>query len=73
MATTSIDKEFNVYWEKLGSIQKQSFLNLIKSFFIKEEGIDIIQYNRELDEAERRIETGKYISQEDLEKEAETW
>ena len=30
-------------------------------------------YNRELDQANARIESGKFITQEDLEKEASTW
>jgi hypothetical protein len=30
-------------------------------------------YNRELDEANARIESGKFITQEDLEKEASQW
>ena len=29
--------------------------------------------NRELDEANTRIEAGRYISQEDLEKEVQQW
>ncbi len=31
------------------------------------------QYNRELDEANARIESGKFITQEDVEKEASQW
>ena len=30
-------------------------------------------YNRELDEANARIESGKFITQEDLEKESSEW
>lgn len=31
------------------------------------------EYNRELDDANTRIESGKFITQEDLEKEASQW
>ena len=31
------------------------------------------EYNRELDEANARIESGKFVSQDDLEKEASQW
>jgi hypothetical protein len=31
------------------------------------------EYNRELDEANARIESGRFITQEDLEKEASQW
>jgi hypothetical protein len=44
---------------------------------VKNEGMTkkefIIQYNKELDEADKRISAGFYISQEDLEKESENW
>ncbi len=31
------------------------------------------EYNRELDEANARIESGKFVSQEDMEKESTKW
>ena len=73
MEFTSVDKEFYAYWEKLGAGQKKSFLNLLKSFFSKEEAFDVQRYNTELEEAEKRIDSGEFISQKDLEKESGTW
>lgn len=35
--------------------------------------ISIEQYNKELEEAEKRIEKGEYITHDDLEKEAKQW
>ena len=34
---------------------------------------ELEEYNRELDAANARIESGKFITQEDLEKEASKW
>jgi hypothetical protein len=36
-------------------------------------GETIEEYNRELDEAKSRVESGKFITQEDLEKDASKW
>ena len=33
----------------------------------------ILQYNKELDEAKKRVDAGFFTSQEDLEKESENW
>lgn len=35
--------------------------------------VSIEQYNRELEEANSRIESGQYTSHEDVKKESETW
>lgn len=37
------------------------------------ESISIEQYNRELDEANIRIETGEYVSNDDVRNESESW
>ena len=46
---------------------------LINEYDKSDERISIEQYNKELNEAEARIDAGKYISHEDLEKEAKKW
>jgi hypothetical protein len=80
MPAMTVESEILKYLPLLRNEDKKTVLSQIKSFLepkevpkrmSKEEFI--IQYNKELDEAERRIEAGLYISQEDLEKEAETW
>jgi len=80
MATMSLDNEIKKYLPLLGEDKKRSILSDIKSFLtlnVKNEGMTkkefIIQYNKELDEADKRISAGFYISQEDLEKESENW
>lgn len=36
-------------------------------------GASVEQYNKEIDEAEAAIDSGKYITQKDLEKEIKKW
>ncbi|MCD4678888.1 MAG: hypothetical protein K8S00_00740 [Bacteroidales bacterium] len=73
MLEKSIDKEFLDYFVLLSKAQKESLLSLIKSFVGKEGRISIKKYNEEIEEAERRINAGKYTEQPDLEKEANQW
>lgn len=48
---------------------------LLKKEQAKEDGqrVSIEQYNRELEEANSRIESGQYTSHEDVTKESATW
>ena len=80
MATMSLDKQLQQYWPLLGKEEKKSVLSKIEAVLeanglplrmTKEEFI--IQYNKEIDEAEARIAEGYYTTQEYLEKESETW
>lgn len=45
----------------------QKLENLRSSHIIPEEGISIDQYNKELDEAEKRVKKGEYYTQEEVE------
>ncbi|MCW3127983.1 MAG: hypothetical protein JWO03_3641 [Bacteroidetes bacterium] len=56
------------------NIDDKNETNLEEAFLIEEgKRISIGQYNKEIDDAMARIDAGQYISQEDLEKEAENW
>ena len=71
-----LDTELHKYWELLDTRQKNSVLNMIKSFLQpakKESRISIEQYNKELDEAMSRIDAGEFTTQDDLEIESEKW
>jgi hypothetical protein len=76
MNTGSIDSEIKHYLPLLGMEEKKSLLSVIKSFLHLHktpERISIEQYNKEIEDAEKRIESGHYTSQEDAEKQAESW
>ena len=67
-----INTERSLLIKELQQVEDPSLLQAIKAvlhYGLKNEGhISIEQYNRELDEANARIESGKFITQEDLEK-----
>lgn len=68
--------------ERFKQINDTSLIQAIKSLLdyglnnqqsIKEGRISIEQYNMELDEAERRIDKGEYITHDDVVKESKKW
>ncbi len=68
--------------QKLLSVRSESLLNKISKLIDKEmivgyttagEPLTLEAYNQRLEDAEKQIEAGNYISQEDLEKEVESW
>ena len=69
----TLDREFNDYWKLLDAEQKGSVIRLIKSFLQPSSGADSKKYNTEIDEAMVRMDAGKYLNQEDIDKEAEHW
>ncbi len=73
----NIDTERALLIKKLEQVEDISLLKAVKAILdygLKNEGrITIEQYNRELDEANARIASGKFTTQEDLEKEASQW
>jgi len=71
-----IDKQIIASLPLLGREEKESILSVIKSYLhLKAEvgRVSVTQYNKELEAAEKRIDAGKFITQEDVEKEATLW
>jgi hypothetical protein len=56
------DDENHIFYAELIGSRKGNFTPLT-----------LEEYNRQLEEADQRIETGHFVSQEDLEKEMKTW
>ena len=73
MSEPSLDREFRKYWSLLSPVQKESLLEVIKSFVIPREKISVEQYNKEIDEAIARVEAGDFYSQNDVEQMAKEW
>ena len=72
----TIDKELYKYWEMLDAGQKKSIISMIKSFIQPAEKtarISVKQYNKEIDEAMDRIDSGDFVSHEDVLKEMAKW
>ncbi len=59
--------------ELLLHTNKEGLIKKVKALFDKEEKSSIDAYNKELEEADKRIREGKYINQKDLEKAAKKW
>lgn len=72
MAAPSLDNEFMQYWSKLSVVQKESLLSVIKSFKSKE-GFGFEQYNKEIENAVARVESGEFFTQEEVEKMSKEW
>ena len=71
-----IDKQIFESLPLLGNEEKKSILSVIKSLLhLKEDSvrISVFQYNKEMEEAEKRVDSGKFSTQEDVEKEAALW
>lgn len=77
MKEQALNKEFFHYYNKLSKVQKESMLSLVKSILEKDEEppkrVSIEQYNKELEEAEKRISEGNYVTHESLKAEAKKW
>jgi len=77
MKDQALNQEFYHYYNKLSKGQKESILSMVKSFLGKSEEktqrISVKQYNKELEEAEKRISEGEYITHESLKAEAKKW
>lgn len=72
MSAPLIDRELNKYWSLLTLVQKESILSVIKSF-VEPERIRIEQYNKEIDEAVTRVESGEFYTHEEVERISKEW
>jgi hypothetical protein len=76
MTTTAIKKQVNNYLPLLTPKQQTLVLEMIKSFLNVDNDTKRIsrkQYNKEIDEAVKRIENGDFVSQKDVVKELSKW
>jgi len=76
METALIDNELMHYWARLTMAQKESVLNVLKSFIAPEEAtghISMEQYNKELEEAMKRMDAGEFYTHEQVVEKSKTW
>lgn len=71
MAAPLVDNELNKYWSLLTVVQKESIISVIKSFIEPENSID--QYNKEIDQAIGRVESGDFYTHEEVESMSKEW
>ena len=73
----ALEQELLQYFLQLDDAQKKSVLQMLKTF-VKGRGkkvarISLDQYNKEIDEAIARVESGEYYSQEEVERMSKEW
>jgi len=82
MATMSLDKEIMKYLPELDNEEKQSILGVIKSILKLKDAntthplgqrLTIEQYNKELEEAEARIDAGEFYTHEEVVEMSKKW
>lgn len=77
MAISTVDKEFQKYFNQLDELQKRSLLTMLKTFLRTQQGagdrISVEQYNQELEEAMQEIERGETHSHEEVLKLVKGW
>ncbi len=76
MAAPSLDNEFMQYWLKLTMPEKRSLLSVAKNYVhLKEEilPISIEEYNKEINEAMKRIDSGVFYTHGQVVEISKTW
>ena len=76
MGAQLLDNEFNQYWLKLSSKEKESLLTVARHFVeLKEENVPIglEEYNKEIDEEMSRMDNGEFITHEEVVKTSQSW
>jgi hypothetical protein len=72
MATPSISQEMLNYFMQLNDAERKSVLEMIKTFLRSRNGElrpqSLEEYNRELEQADAEIETGDFVSHEEVKK-----
>ena len=76
MTPLSLDNEFMQYWLKLTVVQKESLLSVAKNYLQLREDIERIsieQYNKEIDEAMKRMDAGELYTHEQVVEMSKSW
>ena len=76
MTATAIKKQVDSYLPLLSAKQQTLILDMIKTFLNVDKDTKRIsrkQYNKEINEAEARIEKGNSVSHKDAQKELSKW
>lgn len=73
MGATPLDKELMQYWPGLTVVQQETILSVIRSMIHPELGVSVEQYNREIDEAVARVESGHFHTHEEVKRLAKDW
>ena len=77
MSLSVLEQEMSQYFTQLNTEEKKSIVNMIKTFLQTRRQdnnrVTIEQYNKEMEESERQIKDGKFVTHDELDKEMEKW
>jgi hypothetical protein len=76
MDDSTLDKMFEAYLPLLGDEEKRSLLGVIKVFLkLKNANLsfNVEEYNKDIEEAEKRVDAGQYYTHEEVEKMSKEW
>lgn len=73
MGATPLENELLQYWPQLSVAQQEAIVVVMKSMIQSGEQVSVDQYNKEIDEAVTRVESGKFYTQEEVERMSEDW
>ena len=73
----ALEQELFQYFLQLDEAEKKSVLQMLKTFVkgreVKISRVTIEQYNKEIDEAIARVESGEFYTHEEAERMAKEW
>ncbi len=72
-----LEQEWHNYFVQMNEAERKSVLLMLKTFLQRRnedtDGLSLVQYNKEIDEALAEAEAGNFITQDDMEKRAAKW
>jgi predicted transcriptional regulator len=71
MSNTQLKKLELLEW--LAGLQDQKLIDELMNWKESHRRVSIEQYNRELEEANARIDAGEYVTHEEVKKESKSW
>ena len=73
MTTIAIRQKLHQFIDSLEEKKAKAIYTLFEEEIEHSKRISIKQYNKEVDEAMKRVSAGKYTTQKELEKEMQSW
>jgi len=76
MASTQVKKQLDTYLPLLSNRQQEILLDMVKNILNidkKEKRITVEEYNIEIEESLKQIDSGETVTHEDVLKQSKTW
>lgn len=73
MSTAELEEKKRLIIQEIQQVEDEWILKAIGKLLDLEEVIDIVEYNNDINTSMEQFKTGKYLSQEELERESKKW